>query len=91
MSRTEAILCLPQIITLRGCEEKNGRSEGYKGSTLMQALSCSWWKGTSRDEAKLISAEIKFVALAIFELCLSEGMVSQSVEKCVKYKTFKIS
>jgi len=38
MSHTEAITCLPQIITLRGCEEKNGRSKGYKGSTLMQAL-----------------------------------------------------
>ena len=38
MSRTKAISCLPQIITLRGCEEKNGRSKGYKGSTLMQAL-----------------------------------------------------
>ena len=34
----EAIPCLPQIVTLRGCEEKNGRSKGYKGSTLMQAL-----------------------------------------------------
>jgi len=39
MSRTEAILCLPQIITLGSCEENNGRSKGYKGSsTLMQAL-----------------------------------------------------
>jgi len=38
MFRTEAITCLPQIFTLRGCEEKYGRSKGYKGSTLMQAL-----------------------------------------------------
>ena len=38
MSRTEAISSLPQIVTLRGCEEKNGRSKGYKGNTLMQAL-----------------------------------------------------
>jgi len=38
MSRTEAITCLPQIVTLHGCEEKYGRSKGYKGSTLMQAL-----------------------------------------------------
>ena len=38
MSRSEAILCLPQIVTLRGCEEKNGRSKGYKGNTVMQAL-----------------------------------------------------
>ena len=34
---TEAISCLPQIVTLRGCEEKDARSKGYKGSTLMQA------------------------------------------------------
>jgi len=33
MPRTEAITRLPQIVTLRGCEElKNGRSKGYKGS-----------------------------------------------------------
>jgi len=38
MSHTEAISCLPQIVTLRGCEEKNGRSKEYKASTLMQAL-----------------------------------------------------
>ena len=38
MSRTEAISHLPQIVTIRGCEEKNGRSNGDKGSTLMQAL-----------------------------------------------------
>ena len=38
MSRTEAISCLPQIVTLGGCEEKNGRSKGHKGSTLIQAL-----------------------------------------------------
>jgi len=38
MSRTEAILRLLQIITLRSCEEKTGRSKGYKGNTLMQAL-----------------------------------------------------
>jgi len=36
--------------------------------------SCSWWKGTSRDEATLISEEIKSLALAVFELCLSEGI-----------------
>ena len=38
LSCAEAITCLPQIVTLRGCEEKYGRSKGYKGSTLMQAL-----------------------------------------------------
>jgi len=37
MSRTEAISCLLQIVTLRSCEEKK-RSKKYKGNTLMQAL-----------------------------------------------------
>ena len=35
---TYAIPRLLQIVTLRGCKEKNGRSKGYKGNTLMQAL-----------------------------------------------------
>jgi len=35
--------------------------------------SCGWWKGTSRDEATLISEEIKS-APAVLELCLSEGI-----------------
>ena len=30
MSRTEAITCLPQIITLRGCEERMGDQRGTK-------------------------------------------------------------
>ena len=38
MCRTEAISCLLQIVTLRGCEEKDGRLKGYKAGTLMQAL-----------------------------------------------------
>jgi len=38
MSHTEAITCLPQIITFRGCEERMGGTKGYKGSTMMQAL-----------------------------------------------------
>ena len=38
VSRTEAIMCLPQIITLHGCEERMG----FEGSTLMQALQLLW-------------------------------------------------
>ena len=49
MSRTEAITCLQQIVTLHNCEEK--------------------W-----DEATLISEEIESLALAVLELCLSEGI-----------------
>ena len=37
MSCIEAITCLPQIITLRCCEERMGHTKGYKGSTMMQA------------------------------------------------------
>ena len=38
MSCTEAITCLPQIVTLRGCEEKMGDQRDTKGSSMMQAL-----------------------------------------------------
>jgi len=48
-------------------------------------------KGTSRAEAMLNSEKIKPVALAIIELCWSEGIrqlvsqsVSQSIENSVK-------
>ena len=44
-------------------------------------------KSTSQDEVLLNSEEIKPIALAVIELCLSEGInqiVSQSVEKSVK-------
>jgi len=36
--------------------------------------SCSCWKGTAQDEAMLISEEIKSLAPAVLELCLSEGI-----------------
>ena len=42
--------------------------------------SCGWWKGTSQDEATLISEEIKSLAPAILKLCLSEG-ISKSVSR----------
>ena len=39
MSHTEAIMCLPQIVTLHGCEERMGDQRGTKvRSTMMQAL-----------------------------------------------------
>ena len=73
LSRTEAIMCLLQIATLRGCEERMGGTKGYKGSTMMQAWlmkrHISGWK-----KVTLISEEIKSLALAILELCLSEGI-----------------
>ena len=46
---------------------------------------CGCWKGTSWDEAILISEEIKSVALTIFKLCLSEGIITVSKEVS-KYK-----
>ena len=41
-------------------------------------------KGTCQAEAKSNSEKMKPVALAVIELCLSEG-ISQSVENSVKY------
>ena len=41
MSHIEDITCLLQIVTLRGlrgCEEKNGGTKGYRGSNIIQAL-----------------------------------------------------
>ena len=38
MTRTEAIMCLPQIVTLCDCEERMGGTKEYKGSTMMQAM-----------------------------------------------------
>ena len=34
MSRTEAITCLPQIVTLRSCEERMGDQRSTKESTV---------------------------------------------------------
>ena len=53
-----------------------GRTKVSFGRTMMGC--CSWWKGTSQDEATLNSEEIKAVAIAIIELRLSEG-ISHSV------------
>ena len=51
---------------------------------MMQAWSCfGWQKGTSQDEATLSSEEIKPVALASISLCLSEGIVNQSIRQSV--------
>jgi len=72
MSRTEAITCLPQIITYVRLWRKNG---GTKVAPWCKHYSCcSWQKGPSRDKVILIIEEIKSVALAILELCLSEGI-----------------
>ena len=75
ISCTEAITCLLQIITLRGCEERMGDQRGTKVAPWCKHCSCcSWWKGTSQDEAMLISEETKFLAQAILKLCLPEGI-----------------
>ena len=57
----------------------------------MHCTYCGMSKGTSRAETTLNSEKIKPVALAIIELCLSEGTslsatqsVSQSLENSVK-------
>jgi len=45
-------------------------------------ICCSWQKDMSLDKATLNSEEIKPVALAISELCLSEG-ITQSIRQLV--------
>jgi len=64
------------------CEERMGdQSLGTQVAPWCKhRSSCGWWKGTSQDEATLISEEIKSLALAILELCLSEG-ISKYVSK----------
>ena len=80
MSRTDAFSCLPQIVTLRGYEERMG-DQRDKGSSLMQALQqLCLVKGTSPDEATLISKEIKSLTQAVPKLCLSKG-ISKSVRR----------
>ena len=78
-SRTKALYNL-RIASrhLCGKGERNGvqrRTKVSFGRTMMQALELlQLAKGTSPDEATLNSEEIKAVAIAIIELCLSEGI-----------------
>ena len=51
----------------------------------MHCTYCSMPKGTCRAEATSNSEKIKPVALAVFELRLSETSVSQSVSQSVTY------
>ena len=53
----------------------------------MHCTYCSMLKGTCRTEVTLKSEKIKPVALAVIELCLSEGisqLLTQSVENSAK-------
>ena len=66
---------LYKLSPIRSCEERMGAQRGLKVASWCKHCSCcGWWKGTSQDEATLISEEIKSVALAVLELCLSEGI-----------------
>jgi len=59
---------------LRGSGERNGAQRRTK-VTMIQALELlQLAKGTSPDKATLNSKEIPPVAIAIIELCLSEGI-----------------
>ena len=51
----------------------------------MHSTSCGTPKGTCQTQVKSNCTKIKPVALAVLELCLSEG-ISQSVENSVKQK-----
>ena len=57
---------------------KTGDQRGTKVTPLCKhCSSCGCGKGTSRDEATLISEEIKSLAPTVLELCLSEALVSK--------------
>ena len=60
---------------ISGCKKEWRHKVGTKVAPWCKHCSCcGWWKGTSWDEATLISEKIKSVVLAIVELCLSEGI-----------------
>ena len=59
-------------LQLHGSEENNGSTKENTGSIMMQALLLlQLVKRHILDEAMLICEEIKPVALAVLELCLS--------------------
>ena len=58
------------------------RKEDTGKSIRMHCTYCGMPKGTCQAEATSSSEKIKPVALAIIELCLSEG-ISQSVENSI--------
>ena len=57
---------------------KKNKVELWQMIQVLELL--GWRKGTSQDEATLVSEEIKPVAITIIELCLSE-CISQSVSR----------
>ena len=63
---------------VRGSVERNGAQRRTKVSFSKPWFKywsySGWQKGTSTDKAMLNSARIKPTALAIIELCLSEGI-----------------
>ena len=65
----------------RVVKERMGDQRGTKVAPWCKyCSSCGWWKSTSQDEVTLISEEVKSLALAVLELCLSEG-ISKSVRR----------
>jgi len=64
---------IPQLVTYVAVE-KGKKTKVNFGKTMMQALELLWLAAT------VYSEEIKPVALAIIELCFSEG-ISQSVSQ----------
>ena len=76
--RREAITCYRHIDTLLSAKI-NGRQRKTLVSQLrMHCTYCGMPKGTCQAETTSNSEKIKPVALAVIELCLSEG-ISQSV------------
>ena len=81
-------------LTLFTVSKDEGDTKEDTGKSIKNdCTSCSVPKGTSRDEAISNIEKIKPVALAVIELCLSEGInqsVSQSLKNSVEQIIFKI-
>ena len=54
-------------------EHKGEHAKVSFDRTMLQVL-CGWQKGMSWDKAISSSAKIKPIAVAVIELCLSEGI-----------------
>ena len=71
-----------KLSPIHSCEERMGAHRGTKVAPCYKHCSCcGWWKGTSWDEAMLISEEIK--SLAPSYACL-KALVSKQVSKASK-------
>jgi len=89
------VVVLPKIVTFQGYGEKKRehKEEIRKTMLLPWCVHCScfsWWRSISRVKVTRISEEIKLVASAISELCLSEGINQWDIDTVVGRKFYLI-